>query len=158
MALNFGPIRVDLEHRIVEREHNTERLTTLEASVLDYLLRAGRVVPREELLSEVWGYSDAVVSRAVDNTIRRLRMKIEEDPSKPMFLLTMHGTGYRLVSGEPSAPPEPSSAPTEPSPAQPRRRYALADRVLDLDRQHIEHEGATIAISGRELEILELRR
>jgi predicted ATPase len=53
----------------------------------------------------VWGYSPKVVTRTVDNTVRRLRTKIEQNPSEPRLLLTIYGEGYRL---EPVAPPPPA--------------------------------------------------
>ena len=58
--------------------------------------RPGEAVSREELYAQVWGYADAVVSRTVDTTVRRLRTKIEADPSNPAHLQTVHGQGYRF--------------------------------------------------------------
>jgi predicted ATPase/DNA-binding winged helix-turn-helix (wHTH) protein len=75
------------------------RLTPRELDLLRYLARReGEVVPRDVLLTEVWGYTRQVVSRTVDTTVRRLRAKIEADPDAPEHLLTAHGAGYRLVT------------------------------------------------------------
>jgi predicted ATPase/DNA-binding winged helix-turn-helix (wHTH) protein len=75
------------------------RLTPREIELLRYLARReGAVVPRDVLLTEVWGYTRQVVSRTVDTTVRRLRAKIEADPDAPEHLLTAHGSGYRLVT------------------------------------------------------------
>jgi DNA-binding response OmpR family regulator len=52
---------------------------------------------REDLLERVWGYDYFGDSRLVDVHIRRLRMKIEPDPANPCFLVTVRGTGYKLV-------------------------------------------------------------
>jgi DNA-binding response OmpR family regulator len=59
--------------------------------------RAGKSVHRDELLRSVWGYSDAPLSRAVDNLIGRLRRKIEQDPRRPRYIRTAHGDGYCLT-------------------------------------------------------------
>ncbi len=58
---------------------------------------AGSVLSREQLLQRVWGYDRASDSRTVDAHVRRLRMKIEDDPSAPRLLQTVRGLGYRLV-------------------------------------------------------------
>jgi len=58
-----------------------------------------RVISREELLNEVWGYQNYPSTRTVDNHILRLRQKLELDPSNPRFFLTIHGAGYKFVPG-----------------------------------------------------------
>jgi DNA-binding response OmpR family regulator len=59
--------------------------------------REGSVVPRSELLREVWGFPEEPATRAVDYAIRRLRRKIEEDPHNPQYIHTVHGDGYCLT-------------------------------------------------------------
>ena len=108
--------RVDLVRGVVHRDGEPAvQLTTKEREVLGYLAaRPGEVVSRETLLVDVWGHARAGVTRAVDHTIRRLRGKIERDPSDPAHVLTVHGAGYRFV-GAPSPPPgrePPHSHPT----------------------------------------------
>ncbi len=72
-------------------------LTTIEVELLRYLsARPGRVVPRSELLQNVWGYHASVRSRAVDQAVKRLRRKLELDRTEPQHLLAEHGVGYRL--------------------------------------------------------------
>jgi DNA-binding response OmpR family regulator len=61
--------------------------------------REGEVVTRDELLDEVWGYDQYPTTRTVDNHIALIRNKIEDDPSKPLYLITVHGVGYKLVLG-----------------------------------------------------------
>jgi DNA-binding response OmpR family regulator len=56
-----------------------------------------RVIPRDELLNEVWGYQNYPSTRTVDNHILRLRQKLEVDPSQPRYFLTVHGAGYKFV-------------------------------------------------------------
>ena len=63
----------------------------------------GRVISRDELLNEVWGYQNYPSTRTVDNHILRLRQKLETDPAYPRFFLTMHGAGYKFVPGNPVA-------------------------------------------------------
>ncbi|MEN0065923.1 MAG: winged helix-turn-helix domain-containing protein [Myxococcota bacterium] len=87
---------VDLTRRRVWCGDVATPLTDQEAGLLAYLVaRPGQVVPRDELLVRVWGYSESVVTRAVDAAVRRLRNKIEADPSDPVHLLTVHGVGFR---------------------------------------------------------------
>jgi DNA-binding response OmpR family regulator len=60
------------------------------------LRRRGAVATRVELLTEVWGYDSGVQSRTVDTHVAELRRKLEDDPGRPRFLLTVRKTGYRL--------------------------------------------------------------
>jgi len=129
---------VDLQRGLLERGGETFRLTTREVSLLAYLAaRSGQMVSFDELLIEVWEFSPAVVSRAAYHTARRLRQKIEEDPSKPRHLLTVHGEGLRFEPWEEAAPAAPASTtptvePVSSLPAQLTRfigREALLDEL-----------------------------
>ena len=96
-AVSFGQNQVDLRRRILIRAGVEERMTTHEAGVLAYLIaNRGRDVSREELLQNVWGYSPTMATRTVDNQILKLRKKVEDQPSDPRHILTVHGTGYRF--------------------------------------------------------------
>lgn len=73
-------------------------LTTQEFKVLKFFVQnQDRVVSREELLNEVWGYRNYPSTRTVDNHILRLRQKLETDPAHPLHFKTVHGTGYKFV-------------------------------------------------------------
>jgi DNA-binding response OmpR family regulator len=73
------------------------RLTEKETSILRYLYRAaGKVIGRDELLQEVWGYNAEVTTHTLETHIYRLRQKIEKDPSSAALLVTEAG-GYKLV-------------------------------------------------------------
>jgi DNA-binding response OmpR family regulator len=73
------------------------RLTDKETNILKYLYRAGgKVISREELLTEVWGYNAGVTTHTLETHVYRLRQKIEQDPGDPQILLTDQG-GYRLA-------------------------------------------------------------
>jgi DNA-binding response OmpR family regulator len=58
--------------------------------------REGQLATREELLVEVWGYDERVVSRTVDTHVAELRRKLEDDPANPRHILTVRKAGYRL--------------------------------------------------------------
>jgi len=73
-------------------------MTPKEFGVLRHLAaRAGEVVSRYELLEEVWGYGKFPTTRTVDNHIAALRAKLEDDPSEPRYLQTVHRVGYKFV-------------------------------------------------------------
>lgn len=95
---SFGDVRVDLGRRAVERDGEPVELTRLEFDLLAFLLsNAGRVVSRQELLEAVWESSpDWQDAATVTVHIRRLRQKLEADPSDPRHLLTAYGVGYRF--------------------------------------------------------------
>ncbi len=96
-TFEFGDVLVDLRRRILRKGTTETRLTTHEAGTLAYLItHRGRDVSRDELLQNVWGYSVALTTRTVDNQILKLRKKIEDTPSEPRHILTVHGTGYRF--------------------------------------------------------------
>ena len=78
---------------------NTIHLTLMEAEFLRHLIRnAGRIVSRKSILEEVWGLHEDTDTRAIDNFVVRLRKYIEDDPAKPMHLVTVRGVGYRFLA------------------------------------------------------------
>jgi DNA-binding response OmpR family regulator len=82
---------------LVDERQKKIRLTEKEANILKYLYRAGaKPVPREELLTEVWGYNAGVTTHTLETHVYRLRQKIEPDPSSARLLVTEAG-GYRLA-------------------------------------------------------------
>jgi DNA-binding response OmpR family regulator len=94
---SFGRVKVDLRRRILWKDGEESHLTTHEAGTLQHLIQhRGRDVSRDELLEQVWGYTAALTTRTVDNQILKLRKKIEDTPSQPRHILTVHGTGYRF--------------------------------------------------------------
>lgn len=97
-AFQLGAAHVNLETFQVMRDGQTTELTTLEAQLLRYFLQnAGRVLSRTEILEEVWGERSDISTRSIDNFVLRLRKLIEPDPGRPVHLLSVRGTGYRLV-------------------------------------------------------------
>jgi DNA-binding response OmpR family regulator len=96
-SFTFGNVKVDLRRRVLWKGGEEKHLTTHEAGTLAYLItHRGRDVSRDELLEQVWGYTAALTTRTVDNQILKLRKKIEDIPSQPRHILTVHGTGYRF--------------------------------------------------------------
>jgi DNA-binding response OmpR family regulator len=94
----FDDVIVDFFKTEVTRGGNQVPVTRKEFKILEFLTRnAERVISRDDLLNEVWGYQCYPCTRTVDTHIRRLRQKLENDPSRPSHLLTVHGVGYKFV-------------------------------------------------------------
>ena len=73
-------------------------MTPQEFKVLKYFAQnPERVISRDQLLNEVWGYASYPTTRTVDNHIMNLRQKLEEDPAHPTHFRTVHGVGYKFV-------------------------------------------------------------
>jgi DNA-binding response OmpR family regulator len=97
--IGFGEIELDSAAREVTRAGRPLRLTAKEFDLLWFMARnPGRVFSRDQLMSGVWGYASALDTGTVTVHIRRLREKIEHDPSNPRHLQTVWGVGYRLAS------------------------------------------------------------
>ncbi|WP_308661132.1 response regulator [Alicyclobacillus sp. SP_1] len=93
--LNLHDIVIDLAHYEVRKQGHAVPLTHREFQLLAFLAsRPGLVYTREQLLSEVWGMDYMGDERTVDVTVRRLREKLEVDPSNPEYVLTRRGVGY----------------------------------------------------------------
>jgi DNA-binding response OmpR family regulator len=92
-----GEIEIDFERREVSAHAEPVRLTYVEFELLASLAGApGRVMTREMLLEQVWGDSAYRDPRTIDVHIRHLREKLERDPRRPEYLLTVRGVGYRF--------------------------------------------------------------
>jgi DNA-binding response OmpR family regulator len=75
-------------------------LTRTEYRLLcEFADHAGQVLSRDQLLERVWGYEYLGDSRLVDAHVRRLRVKIEDQPDEPRIIVTARGLGYRLIAG-----------------------------------------------------------
>jgi DNA-binding response OmpR family regulator len=99
--LRLGDVVIDFTTRTATRAGRPLALSHRELQILRYLgERAGKLVTRDELLREVWGYREAPLTRAVDIAMRRLRQKVEPDPSEPRYIKTLHGDGYCLIPDE----------------------------------------------------------
>ncbi len=93
-----GGISVDFTKMEITRDGQTVVLTAQEFKTLKFLVQnAERVISRDELLNEVWGYQNYPSTRTVDNHILKLRQKLEKDPANPVHFRTVHGMGYKFV-------------------------------------------------------------
>jgi DNA-binding response OmpR family regulator len=105
-VLRFGDVVADFTSMEVTRGGAAVQLTSQELRLLKYFgERVGKVVTRDELLDQVWGYEHYPTTRTVDTHVLRLRQKLEPNPSTPQYLLTMHGSGYKFVVTAPSTKP-----------------------------------------------------
>ena len=91
----YGALSIDMNRYEVRKNADILDLTLREFELLKYLTeRENKVFSREQLLEEVWGYEYYGDIRTVDVTVRRLREKLEDDPSDPKYILTKRGIGY----------------------------------------------------------------
>jgi two-component system, OmpR family, alkaline phosphatase synthesis response regulator PhoP len=96
--LVFGDVEIDFTSMEGKRSGKPVNMTAQEFKLLRFLSRSvDRVISREELLNEVWGYQNYPSTRTVDNHILRLRQKLEPDPAHPRFFVTVHSAGYKFV-------------------------------------------------------------
>jgi two-component system alkaline phosphatase synthesis response regulator PhoP len=96
--VKFGEVVVNLRRQQVRRRSRLIPLSGREFELLRYFIaHQGQLVSREQLLSDVWGYSSMPLTRTVDNFVAKLRRKLERDPQNPRHILTLYGTGYRFV-------------------------------------------------------------
>jgi DNA-binding response OmpR family regulator len=94
----FDGISVDFTKMEVTRDGQPVGLTAQEFKTLKFMVQnAERVISRDELLNEVWGYQNYPSTRTVDNHILKLRQKLERDPANPVHFRTVHGMGYKFV-------------------------------------------------------------
>ncbi len=96
--LYFSDVAVDFLKMEVLRNGQPVPLTPQEFKLLKYLAQnAERVVSRDQLLSDVWGYSSYPSTRTVDSHILTLRQKLERDPANPVHFVTVHNVGYKFI-------------------------------------------------------------
>ena len=94
----FGNVRVDLRAAEVFRDAEPVELSALEYKLLCYFIEhRGALASRSELLEKVWGYQAMPQTRTVDVHVASLRQKIEPNPSRPQFIITVHRLGYKFV-------------------------------------------------------------
>ena len=99
--ITIGDLTIHPEAYMVSKHGDKIELTHREFELLHYLAKhIGQVMTREHLLQTVWGYDYFGDVRTVDVTVRRLREKIEDNPSRPVWLVTRRGVGYYLRNPE----------------------------------------------------------
>ena len=96
-ALEAGPVRMDVERHVVTVDGGAVPMPLKEFDLLELLLRnAGRVLTRGQLIDRVWGSDYVGDTKTLDVHVKRLRAKIEPDPSNPRHLVTVRGLGYKF--------------------------------------------------------------
>jgi len=96
-CLQFGELRIEADkHRVTLKEKNIELTAREFELLLHFASHPGRVYNRTELLDQVWGYSYEGYEHTVNSHINRLRNKIETDPAKPQYIITVWGVGYKF--------------------------------------------------------------
>lgn len=97
-VFSFGDVEVNFSKMELHRQGHVIAMTPQEFKMLRFFLNnEERVVSRNELLNEVWGYHNYPTTRTVDTHMLRLRQKLEKDPGDPIHFRTVHGTGYKFV-------------------------------------------------------------
>jgi two-component system response regulator RegX3 len=98
-VLEAGPVRMDVERHVVSVSGTDVALPLKEFDLLEYLLRnVGRVLTRGQLIDRVWGADYVGDTKTLDVHVKRLRSKVEADPSAPRHLVTVRGLGYKFES------------------------------------------------------------
>ena len=96
-TVTIGDITIDIDSQSVMKNNEALDLTQREYEIMVYFAKnPTKVISREELMEKVWGYDYYGDLRAVDVAMRRLREKIEDDPSEPKLIITKRGSGYYL--------------------------------------------------------------
>jgi DNA-binding response OmpR family regulator len=97
-TFEFGGVKGCLSTMEIHRNGRPVTLTSQEFKTLAYLIKhPRRVISRDELLNEAWGYENYPCTRTVDNHISKLRKKLESDPAHPKHFHTVHCVGYRFL-------------------------------------------------------------
>jgi len=98
--MESGPVRMDIERHVVMVRSQSVQLPLKEFELLEVLLRnSGRVLTRMQLIDRVWGADYVGDTKTLDVHIKRLRAKVEEDPAKPIHIITVRGLGYKFEPG-----------------------------------------------------------
>jgi two-component system, OmpR family, alkaline phosphatase synthesis response regulator PhoP len=97
-VFGFGEVRVDFRKAEVSKGGEPVNVSAREFKLLRYFIEhRGATLSRDELLNGVWGYNAMPVTRTVDVHVAWLRQKLEENPRRPQFIVTVHGMGYKFV-------------------------------------------------------------
>jgi two-component system KDP operon response regulator KdpE len=100
LVFDGGRMMIDLDSHAVQLDSQDVHLSPTEFRLLAYLaVNAGRVVPHQELVSQLWSSDGARLGPYLKIYVRRLRQKIEPDPAHPRYVISRHGTGYAFHGG-----------------------------------------------------------
>ena len=94
--LHQGPFTLNTRNRVLKKNDERVKLTQIEYTLMHFFMtNAGRPLSREEILTQVWGKEYEAEEKVVDVNVRRLRIKVEEDPTLPEYISTVWGYGYQ---------------------------------------------------------------
>jgi two-component system alkaline phosphatase synthesis response regulator PhoP len=97
-SYRFGSVALDFEKYQATRAGRAIELSAREFDILKcFIQHRGETLTREQLLDEVWGYDNYPITRTVDNHIAKLRQKIEDVPTEPRYIITVHRSGYKFL-------------------------------------------------------------
>jgi DNA-binding response OmpR family regulator len=97
----FGSITIDLDQYIIRRPNGDERLSNRERDLLRFFIEnRGRILSRDLLLRQVWGYKSGIATRTVDTHVLTVRKKLGDNAQQPQFIETLHGVGYQFIAQE----------------------------------------------------------
>ncbi|MFT5679103.1 MAG: DNA-binding response OmpR family regulator [Myxococcota bacterium] len=97
----FGAVTIDLDQYVIRRPNGTERLSNRERDLLRFFIEnRGRILSRDLLLRQVWGYKSGIATRTVDTHVLTVRKKLGDNAQQPRFIETLHGVGYQFIAQE----------------------------------------------------------
>ena len=97
-SYRFGAVRIDFKRMETRKGNKRVRLSHREFDLLRFMIEhRGEVLPRERILSAVWGYENGSLTRTVDMHVAKLRKKIEDRPADPAHIVTVHRVGYKFT-------------------------------------------------------------
>jgi two-component system, OmpR family, alkaline phosphatase synthesis response regulator PhoP len=97
-SYSFGLFKIDFTKMEIKRKGKLIELSAREFQLLRYFIEhRGKVLSRETILNDVWGYDAMPTTRTIDTHVTWLRHKLEENPKFPQYILTVHGFGYKFV-------------------------------------------------------------
>lgn len=95
---SFGNVAMNLKKMEVLKKGDSVKMSATEYKILKYFVEhEGEVITRDKFLDDVWGYDAFPTTRTVDNYILSIRKKIEDDPSSPEHIVTVHTAGYKFI-------------------------------------------------------------
>jgi DNA-binding response OmpR family regulator len=96
--VTIGQLQINFNAFEAKSNDHEAKLSHKEFEILLHLYKnRNKVISRDDLLEKVWGYEETITTRTVDNFISRLRHKVEVNPNQPKVILTVHGSGYKMV-------------------------------------------------------------
>lgn len=94
-----GDAEIDFNANTIRKGDKEFAITQVEAQLLKYLVHhEGKILPREQIMEDVWGHDYLLSSRTIDTHVTHLRQKLEDNPSQPRYIVTIHRVGYKFVN------------------------------------------------------------